>query len=333
MEEVEDEDRMAEEAPGRLRAFLYSPAVQFVLQRLEKIAFVANVLFLAVFLAVVGYGLVIQLLGLPELLQPLYVMAPVALVLFCFLHSIFALGWHLALIYFCIVIFGSYIAEEVGVATGILFGEYHYSDIAPAHISNVPLEVPFSWYVLLYISLCVADIIVNGAPHHRRYQPTLERKETLFKAVLLAGAAAVVVVGWDMALDPLGSTRCSVWIYTNEYGFYFGVPALNFFGWLATSFVLTGTYLAMEFFFPANLRSDPIQAYHGVLPLFVGVGFVALYAVVSQPVELSMVSLASVGLPVLASVVRFVQDALFRYWKTRAHIQVEDGDLDIYEQF
>mmetsp|Transcript_11240 Transcript_11240/g.45714 ORF Transcript_11240/g.45714 Transcript_11240/m.45714 type:complete len:329 (+) Transcript_11240:84-1070(+) len=327
------DDHDEKEDVGKLKAFLYSPGVQFVLQRLELIAFVINLFLVALFLAVVCYGLAIQLLHLPEVLQPLYIMAPVALVLFCFLHSLFALGWHLGIFYFLLVIFGSYLAEEFGVASGILFGAYSYSDFAPAHVSYVPLEVPFSWYVILYIAMCVSDIIVNGMPHHRRYQPTLERKETMFKAFLLLIITSVVVVAWDMALDPLGSTRCSVWIYDSEDGFYFGVPALNFFGWLVTSGFLTGAYLLVEYFFPPRFRSDPIRPYHGVLPLFVSAGFVALYAVISQPEELAMVSLASVGLPFLASVLRFVQEALFRFWKTRQHIQVEEGDLDIYEQF
>jgi Carotenoid biosynthesis protein len=54
--------------------------------------------------------------------------------------------------------------------------------------------------------------------------------------ILLPIAAAFVMTQWDLVMDPPSSTISKAWIW-HDGGTYFGVPHVNYFGWLLTSWL------------------------------------------------------------------------------------------------
>jgi putative membrane protein len=53
--------------------------------------------------------------------------------------------------------------------------------------------------------------------------------------------AALVMVGWDVAMDPGQSTLSGDWVW-EQGGPYFGVPLHNYLGWFATVFAFLLVY-------------------------------------------------------------------------------------------
>lgn len=114
-------------------------------------------------------------------------------------------------------------AELVGTQTGFPFGAYTYEDwLGPKIAGHVPYLIPPSWYALSIICLDLA----------RRYG--LGRGGRIV-------AAAVLMVVWDVALDPAMSYAFPFWTYGIE-GQYFGMPLVNWAGWLLTSLVIAAVY-------------------------------------------------------------------------------------------
>ena len=118
-------------------------------------------------------------------------------------------------------------AELVGTQTGIPFGAYAYSDLLGAKIAgHVPWFIPPSWYAMSLLSYDLA----------RRLE---------LRAWGTVALAAVFMVLWDVALDPAMTTPVAVgrsfWSYAGG-GIYFGMPLVNWVGWLLTSALIAWGY-------------------------------------------------------------------------------------------
>ncbi len=61
----------------------------------------------------------------------------------------------------------SFIMEELGVRTGLIFGPYHYSDMLGPKVSNVPVLIPLGWFMMIYPSWVVARAILRGVDLRR----------------------------------------------------------------------------------------------------------------------------------------------------------------------
>ncbi|GAB4481780.1 MAG: hypothetical protein Kow00124_29880 [Anaerolineae bacterium] len=111
-------------------------------------------------------------------------------------------------------------AEAVGSATGVPFGAYSYTDKLQPQLLDVPLLIPFAWLMMLPPAWAVARRISGrwgGA------------------AFVLASAAAMTA--WDLFLDPQ-MVGWGLWTWHNGGG-YFGIPWVNFAGWMLTAAVVT----------------------------------------------------------------------------------------------
>src|SRR5437016_5474448 len=64
--------------------------------------------------------------------------------LFALLHAGYALGWRNTLIFFAIGAVISWVFEQVGVATGLIYGPYHYTDVLGAKLGHVPIIIPIA---------------------------------------------------------------------------------------------------------------------------------------------------------------------------------------------
>lgn len=105
-------------------------------------------------------------------------------------------------------------AELAGVASGLPFGHYAYSDKLGPRVRGVPLLAAACWAMMAGPSWAVAGRIT------RRRGP---------RAALAAGALAA----WDVYLDPR-MVREGYWTWERP-GRYEDVPLSNFAGWVATA--------------------------------------------------------------------------------------------------
>src|SRR5450759_2127239 len=88
----------------------------------------------------------------------------VILLLFSLWHASVALGVRLTLAFFAITTVTSWIFEEAGVATGLVYGSYHYTATLGPWLGSVPVLIPLAGFMLVYPSYVVANLIVDGWP-------------------------------------------------------------------------------------------------------------------------------------------------------------------------
>ena len=113
-------------------------------------------------------------------------------------------------------------SELSGTTLGLPFGPYHYTAALGAKwFDHVPLLIPLSWFFMALPSYAAA----------RRRFPG-ERQ--LVQRVL---AGSLLLLTWDLVLDPAMSLVTSFWVWGTA-GPYYGMPLLNLAGWYVTGLVL-----------------------------------------------------------------------------------------------
>jgi uncharacterized membrane protein len=180
---------------------------------------------------------------------------------FSILHAADVLGWRRALLFLCSCVAVSFCFEAVGVATGSVYGAYHYSDALGLRVAGVPVLIPFAWFMMIYASWIVAHVLLEGAGN-----PT-----SLVGALARSVIAAAVMTAWDVVMDT-GQARAGTWVW-EAGGDYFGVPLRNFAGWMVTTLTV---YLLVALIF-SRIRSPEMPA---ASRLFVGIP-IAAYSLVA----------------------------------------------------
>jgi uncharacterized membrane protein len=84
------------------------------------------------------------------------------LVLFSLTHALYALGWRHTLVFFTTSAVISWAFEQVGVATGAIYGPYHYTDVLGVRLGHVPLLIPLAWFMMIYPSYVIANLIADA---------------------------------------------------------------------------------------------------------------------------------------------------------------------------
>lgn len=140
---------------------------------------------------------------------------------FLLLHGSVALGWRNIIAFVLITYVWSFTAEALGVATGLVFGAYHYSNNLGPKVLGVPITVQVGYVAVGYASLIMARAILGLRP------------AVLRNALGIALAATFFMVSWDVSMDPYQSTVSGDWLWHNG-GPYFGIPVHNYVGWFGT---------------------------------------------------------------------------------------------------
>lgn len=172
---------------------------------------------------------------------------------FSFSHTCDGLGWRNAILFLILSVGVTALLEGIAVATGLLFGSYSYGNFLGLNIFGiVPVLVPLTWFMMLYPSLVIALRIV---PHNRGSRTRY--------FLLASGTGAIVMVAWDLVLDPLMVAH-GYWTWSKS-GPYFGIPVSNFIGWWVTSFVILLVFLALARIPESSLGR--LRGRFGVLPV------------------------------------------------------------------
>lgn len=259
-----------------------------------------SILFLAVFVyRAVVRELTYPLLPLPDVPGGLHGLT-LFLMLASFFHAWYALGWRHLLIFFGLSAVVSWGFEQVGVATGLIYGPYHYTETLGVKLGHVPLLIPLAWFMMNYPSYVIANLIADGRP--------IGSRGSFGHLVWLAFLGALVMTAWDLVVDPvLSGPPMRAWVW-EQGGPYFGVPAQNFVGWLLTTFTVFLLYRLIERHLPAR-PVGPITAVVAVLPLVIYGSQMLANAVHGTPEAVRVIAPFVMGLPLAAAACR-----LDSYW-------------------
>jgi uncharacterized membrane protein len=245
------------------------------------------VLFLLIYVYVIAREILLPQIMLPTLPRTIE-SSTIVLMLFSLCHASYLLGARRALVFFVISAVVSWLFEQVGVATGLIYGPYHYTDQLGAKLGHVPVLIPLAWFMMIYPSYIIANLIVLYRPagFATRAGPI----------VWLSLLSAVVMTAWDLPMDPQMSGS-GHWVW-EQGGAFFGVPLQNFAGWLLTTFTVYLLYRILE---PRLGRRTDIQpsTLFASMPVIAYGAVTALYVLHETPEALRLIALFAMGLPTL----------------------------------
>jgi putative membrane protein len=214
--------------------------------------------------------------------------------LFSLFHSVYVIGYKRTWVFFGLSGSISWLYEEIGVATGAIYGPYHYSDMLGLKLWHVPLLIPLAWFMMIYPSFMVVRIITDGE---------IDRSiEKLKKIFVVAFLASMTMTGWDVVMDPQMVSQ-GYWVW-EQGGPYFGVPVRNFFGWMLTCFSVYSCYGLYEFLdrpkilsLKSGITQGPLNVWVTALPVVAYSSYIIRGLFNSNIPELAVVAFFSMGFP------------------------------------
>jgi uncharacterized membrane protein len=215
------------------------------------------------------------------------------LVAFSLVHSLGSLGWRHTLVFFAATAVVSWCFEQLGVATGIVYGHYHYTAVLGWKLGHVPVLIPLAWYMMIYPSYVIATILASGA------SPSRGRGRVLGPAFL----GAMIMTAWDLVVDPLLSgPAVKAWVW-EQGGPYFGIPLRNFLGWMITTFVV---YVLYGLFAAGARRKHQPSGGRIMesLPLVAFASVMISNSLANDRKEMVVIGLLAMGIPLAAAILR-----------------------------
>jgi carotene biosynthesis associated membrane protein len=165
--------------------------------------------------------------------------------IFALLHGSQNLGWRHTLLLLALTMCISLLFECVGVATGWVYGPYHYTaKLGPKFLGLVPLLIPIAWFMMTYPSYVIATRLIPAA-----------RKAWTWR-IQVAALGALIMTAWDLAMDPM-MVAGGHWVW-DQPGAYFGIPLQNYLGWWLTTFITFFLFLSLARTIPEFLTSTDL---------------------------------------------------------------------------
>jgi uncharacterized membrane protein len=152
------------------------------------------------------------------------------LVVFALVHGARRYGWSGILVFVIICLLVSNASENLSILTGFPFGRYYYTEVLGPKLFLVPVLIGGAYAGAGYLSWIVAHVLLDRMGPSDR-----------FAIWALPIVSAVLMVSWDLSLDPSASTVGKSWIWIDGGGF-FGVPFQNFMGWYLTVFLFLAPF-------------------------------------------------------------------------------------------
>ncbi|MDP9243517.1 MAG: carotenoid biosynthesis protein, partial [Chloroflexota bacterium] len=180
----------------------------------------------------------------PDVFGAVWMIPTLLPVVFLVVHGARVYGVRTTLVFAAIVLVVSNFFENLSIATGFPFGNYHYSSFAGPTLFDVPLLIGPAYLGMGYLSWTLARLLLGRT------------RGALTGASLIAvpTVASFLMVAWDLTFDPVASTINGFWTW-EQGGSYFGVPFSNFLGWFMTVFIfftLFAVYLSRRVQAPAS---------------------------------------------------------------------------------
>jgi len=272
----------------------------------KRLSLGLSILFFVVYLYLVLRESLLPVIAMPGVSGGLRI-GTLTLMLFSLCHAGYLLGWRLAVAFFAISAAVSWLFEQAGVDTGLIYGAYHYSDMLGAKLGHVPVLIPLAWFMMIYPSYVIANLITSGQP--------VSKPSGIGAVAGLSFLSAMIMTAWDLAMDP-GMSAAGHWIW-EQGGPYFGVPLQNFAGWLLTTFVV---YLLYRLWERKRLPQDPgtENVIAAAMPVAAYAVMALYYALRGQPEGVQVIAFFAMGLPVILAVARlFSMKTRHQPWPAR----------------
>ncbi len=164
-----------------------------------------------------------------------------------------AAGWKRTTLLVATVVVVAWASEALGSKTGFPFGAYHYTDRLQPQLLGVPLLIPLAWLMMLPPAWAVAQRITGRA-----------------SGIAFIAVSALAFTAWDLFLDPQ-MVNWGLWAW-DQPGQYFGIPLINYAGWLLVSGLITA--LAR----PPALPARPLLIVYTLTWLIETVGLILFWA-------------------------------------------------------
>jgi uncharacterized membrane protein len=133
--------------------------------------------------------------------------------------------------------------EWLGSHTGFPFGAYSYTDALQPQLGHVPLLIPLAWLMMLPPAWAVAATLTG-----------------MGRTVAFVAVSALAFTAWDLFLDPQ-MVAWGYWVWHNP-GLYFGIPLVNFGGWLLASALVTAAVQVL--LRPTSLPVRPLLVFYTI---------------------------------------------------------------------
>lgn len=186
-----------------------------------------------IFIALYSVGIIMLCIprfdNLVQLLTPFFLTTICTLVIIGSLNLTKTVALFLALVFVI-----SFLAEMIGTNTGLLFGNYSYSEVLGIQLLNTPLVIGVNWILVTMGALNLASLIT---------------KSRFIIIILCAGFATV----FDIILEPI-AIKLNFWTWQHGlpgfYNYFCWFILGLLFGWLGTKFKLNfiTNFPAINFF-------------------------------------------------------------------------------------
>ena len=138
-------------------------------------------------------------------------------------HALVHRGARWTALYVLVTVGTGLLAEAVGTATGVPFGQYDYAGTLGPQLLGVPVVIPLAWAMFAYPCLVVAQRLTR----------------TPFGAAAVGGLA---LASWDLFLDPQ-MVEAGHWRFHSVQASLPGAPGIplsNYLGWLLVGVLMLG---------------------------------------------------------------------------------------------
>jgi putative membrane protein len=223
------------------------------------------------------------------------------------LHGAWARRWGWTALFFGSSVALTWAAEWFSITSG-WSGCYTYADFLGPAPGGVPLVVPFTWFMMIYPSYLLTNLMLTGRPFTR----TLSTMEAIWYSLV----TGLVMTAFDVCMDPFASgekLRAWTWFTTHpepdcsaylgpplgfEPGTYFGVPLLNFWHWVVVAFVASLIIRIGERWLSASVRTETTDLALVAVTAVYGIQ-AAVIAFVAHPVATRFPVPFTMGLPMI----------------------------------
>jgi putative membrane protein len=188
-------------------------------------------------------------------------------------------------------------SELLGTSTGLPFGDYGYlSGLGYKIAGLVPFTIPLSWFYLGF----ACYIIARAGFDNTSLPFWLRQIGAIF-------CGALMLTSWDFVLDPaMSQTAVPFWEWKTP-GAFFGMPYLNFAGWMETGTVFMS--IAALLWSPERIQLDRSQLQ---LPMAIYLGNFTFAAVLSMG--------GHIWIPMLLGILLGIGPLLLLWWTARPTI-------------